>query len=57
MINSKINVALAQIAPVWLDKEATLDKILKTLKAAKEKKQSSSFLERHYCLVIHFGLR
>jgi nitrilase len=37
MTNSKINVALAQIAPVWLDKEATLDKILQTLKNAKEK--------------------
>jgi nitrilase len=37
MTNSKINVALAQISPVWLDKEATLDKILNTLKNAKQK--------------------
>jgi nitrilase len=31
-----INVALAQIAPVWLDKKATLDKILVTLVDAKK---------------------
>jgi len=31
-----INVALAQISPVWLDKKATLDKILSTLEEAKK---------------------
>ncbi len=34
-MSSKITVALAQIAPVWLDKEATLEKILTILKQAK----------------------
>ncbi|WP_397303072.1 carbon-nitrogen hydrolase family protein [Nonlabens ulvanivorans] len=32
-----INVALAQISPVWLDKKATLNKILSTLEEAKKK--------------------
>ncbi|MGJ8683391.1 MAG: carbon-nitrogen hydrolase family protein [Nonlabens sp.] len=31
-----INVALAQISPVWLDKKATIDKILSTLEDAKK---------------------
>lgn len=35
MSTSTINVALAQISPVWLDREATLDKIIKTLTQAK----------------------
>ncbi|MEN8817348.1 MAG: carbon-nitrogen hydrolase family protein [Nonlabens sp.] len=34
MNNSKIKVALAQISPVWLDKTATLEKILSALKDA-----------------------
>jgi nitrilase len=33
-MNSIIKVALAQISPVWLDKKATLDKILTTLEEA-----------------------
>lgn len=32
-----INVALAQISPVWLDKKATLEKILSTLEEAKNR--------------------
>lgn len=36
MSNSKIKVALAQISPVWLDKTATLEKILSALKDAAE---------------------
>lgn len=35
-MNNLINVALAQISPVWLDKKATLDKILSTLEDAKK---------------------
>ncbi|WP_338350994.1 carbon-nitrogen hydrolase family protein [Nonlabens tegetincola] len=35
MNNSKIKVGLAQISPVWLDKKATLKKILTTLEQAK----------------------
>lgn len=35
-MNHLINVALAQIAPVWLDRKATLDKILATLEDAKK---------------------
>ena len=35
MSDSTIKVALAQISPVWLDRDATLNKILKTLKDAK----------------------
>ena len=31
-----INVALAQISPVWLDKKSTIDKIIATLKGAKK---------------------
>ncbi|BAO54357.1 carbon-nitrogen hydrolase family protein [Nonlabens marinus] len=34
-MNSNIKVALAQIAPVWLDREATLEKILQSLEQAK----------------------
>lgn len=35
-MNHLIKVGLAQIAPVWLDKKATLDKIMNTLEQAKE---------------------
>lgn len=36
-MKNSINVALAQISPVWLDKKATLDKIQSTLEDAKKK--------------------
>ncbi|AZQ43594.1 carbon-nitrogen hydrolase family protein [Nonlabens ponticola] len=36
-MNSQINVALAQISPVWLNKKATLEKILDSLQQAKNK--------------------
>lgn len=35
-MNHKINVALAQMAPVWLDKKATLDKIMAMLEDARK---------------------
>jgi len=35
MNDSMIKVALAQISPVWLDRNATMDKILRTLEQAK----------------------
>ena len=35
--NSKLKVALAQIAPVWLNRQATLDKIIEATKEAAEK--------------------
>jgi nitrilase len=38
MIDSKLKVALAQIAPVWLDKNATIEKIEATLKEAATQK-------------------
>ncbi len=45
-MNSHIKVALAQISPVWLDKKATLDKILSTLEdAVKEKAELVVFGE------------
>lgn len=37
MMQHLINVALAQISPVWLDKKATLEKILSTLEEAKNR--------------------
>jgi nitrilase len=37
-MDSNIKVALAQISPVWLDKKATLEKILSTLEEAANKK-------------------
>ncbi|MRX26691.1 carbon-nitrogen hydrolase family protein [Kangiella sp. HZ709] len=36
-MNEKITVALAQIAPVWLNKEATIDKVIDSIKQAAEK--------------------
>ena len=45
MVN-ELKVALAQIAPVWLDKKATLDKIVSTLEdAAREKAELVIFGE------------
>lgn len=45
-MNSHIKVALAQISPIWLDKKATLDKILSTLEdAVKEKAELVVFGE------------
>lgn len=38
MKNSKIKVALAQISPVWLDKKATLEKVMSTLQEAVNEK-------------------
>ena len=35
-MNHLIKVALAQISPVWLDRKATLDKILSTVEDAKK---------------------
>ena len=37
MRKEKIKVALAQMAPVWLDKEATLRKVIKAIKEAADK--------------------
>ena len=37
-MNTKLKIAMAQIAPVWLDKNATLQKIENAIKdAAKER--------------------
>jgi len=52
-MNHTLHVALAQIAPVWLDKAKTTEKIIKL----DVQGQSWSFLVKGCCRVIRFGCR
>ena len=46
MLNQKINVALAQIAPVWLNRLATVDKVMDAMReAAKQHAELVTFGE------------
>jgi len=57
MMDHLLNVALAQIAPVWLNKNATIDKVETTILEAANKGSELVVFGEALCRVIHFGWR
>lgn len=51
-----LTIGMAQISPVWLNREATIEKMLSYIADAAGQKWTWLFLEKHCCPVIHFGL-
>lgn len=50
-----LKVALAQISPIWLDKQATLKKIESTIQEAGREKAELLVFGESFCQVIRSG--